>query len=304
MSDDLAIVLTAGLLATSCGLLGPFLILRRQVLLSDAVAHAVLPGIVLVYLLTGSRAPLPVIIGAGLFAVICVIGIEQIRATGLVRADAAIGLVFPVLFAIGVIGVTTFASGVHLDLDSTIYGEIAFTPFRTWEVFGLELARSLPLLGSVALVNLLLLVLFWKELKVSTFDPVFARVNGVSPVLVSRLVLIAVAVTGVTAFESVGAILVVTMLIVPAAAAYLLTVRLLPLILATVAIGWVSAIGGYSSAVALDASIAGAMGLVATLCFAFALLFSPRYGVLARLLIRSRRRSRAAVGSGSQQIAG
>ena len=303
MSDDLAIVLTAGLLATSCGLLGPFLILRRQVLLSDAVAHAVLPGIVLVYLLTGSRAPLPVILGAGLFAVICVIGIEQIRATGLVRADAAIGLVFPVLFAIGVIGITTFASGVHLDLDSTIYGEIAFTPFRTWEALGLELPRSLPLLGSVALANLLLLTLLWKELKVSTFDPVFARVNGVSPVLVSRLVLIAVAVTAVTAFESVGAILVVTMLIVPAATAYLLTVRLLPLVLATVAIGWISAVGGYSSAVALDASIAGAMGLVATLCFALALLLSPRYGVLARMLIRSRRRSRVAA-SGREQVAG
>lgn len=304
MSDDLAIVLTAGLLATSCGLLGPFLILRRQVLLSDAVAHAVLPGIVLVYLLSGSRAPLPVILGAGLFAVICVIGIEQIRATGLVRADAAIGLVFPVLFAIGVIGITTFASGVHLDLDSTIYGEIAFTPFRTWQAFGLEMPRSLPLLGSIALANLLLLVLFWKELKVSTFDPVFARVNGVSPVLVSRLVLIAVAVTAVTAFESVGAILVVTMLIVPAATAYLLTVRLLPLVVTTVGIGWISALGGYSSAVAVDASIAGAMGLVATLCFVLALLLSPRYGLVVRMLARSRRRSRAAAASGREQVAG
>ena len=290
MSDDLAIIVTAGLLATSCGLLGPFLVLRRQVLLSDAVAHAVLPGIVMVYLLTGSRAPLPVILGAGLFAVICVIGIEQIRATGLVRADAAIGLVFPVLFAVGVLGITTFASNVHLDLDSTIYGEIAFTPFRTWEAFGLELPRSLPLLGSVALVNLMLLVVFWKELKATTFDPVFSRVNGISPVLVSRLVLIAVAVTAVTAFESVGAILVVTMLIVPAAAAYLLTVRLLPLVIVTVAIGWISAVGGYTSAVALDASIAGAMGLVATVCFTLALLFSPRYGVIAKAVIRARRK--------------
>ena len=150
MGDDLAIILTAGLLATSCGLLGPFLVLRRQVLLSDAVAHAVLPGIVLVFILFGSRAPLAVIVGAGLFAVICVIGIEMLRNTGLVHADAAIALVFPALFAIGVIGVTSFASGVHLDLDSTIYGEIAFTPFRTWEVFGIEMARSLPLLAEHA----------------------------------------------------------------------------------------------------------------------------------------------------------
>jgi manganese/zinc/iron transport system permease protein len=292
VSDDLAIVLTAGLLATSCGLLGPFLILRRQVLLSDAVSHAVLPGIVLVFILFGSRAPLAVIAGAGLFAIFCVLGIELLRNTGLVRADAAIGLVFPALFALGVIGVTEFAGGAHLDLDATIYGEIAFSPFRTWEVLGVEMARSLPLLGAVTAVNLILLALFWKELKATTFDPGFSRVNGISPTAVSRLVLIAVAVTAVTAFESVGAILVVTMLIVPAAAAYLLTTRLLPMVLATVAIGWISAVGGYSSAVALDASIGGAMGLAAAAVFVIALLFSPKYGVFSRLVVRMRRRGR------------
>jgi manganese/zinc/iron transport system permease protein len=289
VSDDLAIILTAGLLATACGLLGPFLVLRRQVLLSDAVAHAVLPGIVLVFLLFGSRAPLAVIAGAAVFAVICVIGIEMLRSTGLVHSDAAIGLVFPALFAIGVIGVTSFAEGAHLDLDSTIYGEIAFTPFRTWEVFGLEFARALPLLGAVAAVNLALLILFWKEIKVATFDPGFARVSGVSPKAVSRTLLIAVSVTAVTAFESVGAILVVTMLIVPAAAAYLVASRVLPMVLITVAIGWVSALGGYGSAVALDASIGGAMGLVAAGCFALALMFSPRYGWAVRVFRRAGR---------------
>jgi len=293
MSDDLAIILTAGLLATACGLLGPFLILKRQVLLSDAVAHAVLPGIVLVFLLFGSRAPLPVILGAGLFAVICVIGIEMLRNTGLVHADAAIGLVFPALFALGVIGVTQFSGGAHLDLDSTIYGEISFTPFRTWEFIGVEMARSIPLLGFVTLINLTLLVLFWKELKATTFDPGFSRVNGISPALVSRMVLIAVAVTAVTAFESVGAILVVTMLIVPAAASYLLTVRLLPMIIVTVLIGWASAVGGYGSAVAMDASIGGAMGLAASAIFVVALLFSSRYGVITKAVTRKRRRARS-----------
>lgn len=292
MSDDLAIILTAGLLATACGLLGPFLVLKRQVLLSDAVAHAVLPGIVLVFLLFGSRAPVAVIIGAGVFAVICVLGVELIRSTGLVHADAAIGLVFPVLFALGVLGVTEFAEGVHLDLDSTIYGEIAFTPFRTWEVLGVEMARSLPLLGAVTLGNLILLAVLWKELKATTFDPSFSQVNGISPTLVSRLLLIAVAVTAVTAFESVGAILVVTMLIVPAATSYLLTVRLLPMVLVSVLVGWVAAVGGYGSAVALDASIGGAMGMVAAFCFVVALILAPRYGFLARRWSRSRRRDR------------
>jgi manganese/zinc/iron transport system permease protein len=290
VSDDLSIVLTAGLVASACGLLGPFLILRRQALLSDAVSHAVLPGIVLVFVLFGTRAPMPVIAGAAVFAVICVLAIEALRGTGLLKADAAIALVFPVLFAIGVIGVSSFASGAHLDLDATIYGEIAFTPFRTWEVAGVEVARSIPLLAAVCLANAIMLALLWKELKLTTFDPEYARVSGFSPVLVSRLLLIAVAVTAVTAFESVGAILVVTLLIVPAATAYLLAGRLPALIALTLAIGWISAVAGHASAVALDASIAGAMGLVAACCFALALLLSPRHGLLAALVRRARGR--------------
>jgi len=280
--------------ATATGLLGPFLVLRRQALMSDAVSHAVLPGIVLVFVLFGTRAPLPVIAGAAVFAVVCVLAIDAFRASGLVRSDAAIGLVFPMLFALGVIGINTFASGAHIDLDATIYGEIAFSPFRTTEVLGLEVARSIPILGAVALVNLVLVAALWKELKATTFDPEFARTTGFAPRLVSRLLLLAVAVTAVVSFESVGAILVVTMLIVPAATARMLTDRLLPMVAVTLAVGWVSAIGGYRSALELDASIAGAMGMVAAGCFAAALLVAPRYGLLARLLQRRRARRRVA----------
>ncbi|NLT06593.1 MAG: metal ABC transporter permease [Solirubrobacterales bacterium] len=294
MSDGATIALTAMLVATACGLLGPFLVLRGQALLSDAVSHAVLPGIVAVFLLFGTRASVPVILGATAFAAICVLGIDAFRNSGLVRADAAIGLVFPTLFALGVIGITSFASGAHIDLDATIYGEIAFTPFRTVDLFGVEVARAIPIVGTVAAVNLALVVALWKELKGTSFDPEFSRTTGFSPAIVSRVLVLAVAVTAVVSFESVGAILVVTLLIVPAAAARMLTDRLALTVAATVAIGWVSALGGYGSAVALDASIAGAMGMVATGCFALALLAAPRYGVLARLAQRRRRRRRVA----------
>lgn len=290
MSDDLSIILTAGLVATAAGLLGPFLVLRRVALMSDAVSHAVLPGIVAVWLLFGTRAPLPVIVGAGAFAIICVLAIDALKASGLVKSDAAIALVFPALFALGVLGVTRYASGVHLDLDSTIYGEIAFSPFQTLEIGGVEIARSIVLLAGVALFNVALITLLWKEYKVTTFDPEFARTIGVPPAALSRLLLVAVAATAVTAFESVGAILVVTMLIVPATAAYLLTNRLWVMVAISVAIGWVSAIAGHTTALALDASIAGAMGLMVAGCFALALILSPRYGLLARALQRRSRR--------------
>ena len=290
MSDSLVIILTAGLVATAAGLLGPFLVLRRVALMSDAVSHAVLPGIVAVFLVFQTRAPLPVIAGAAVFAIVCVLAIDALKATGLVKSDAAIALVFPALFALGVIGVTRYASGVHLDLDSTIYGEIAFAPFQTLDLGVFEIARSIVLLAAVALGNLALITLLWKEYKVTTFDPEFAHTIGVPPATLSRLLLIAVDVTAVTAFESVGAILVVTMLIVPAATAYLLTDRLWMMVATTVAIGWVSAVAGHTTAMQLDASIAGAMGLVAACCFAIALIASPRYGLLARFVQRRSRR--------------
>ncbi len=290
MSDALSIVLTAGLVATAAGLLGPFLVLRRVALTSDAVSHAVLPGIVVVWLLFHTRAPLPVIGGAAVFAILCVLGIDALKATGLVKGDAAIALVFPGLFALGVIGITRYASGIHLDLDSTIYGEIAFSPFETVTLGGVEIARSIVLLGAVALVNAALVVLLWKEFKATTFDSEFSRTVGIAPALLSRLLLVAVAITAVTAFESVGAILVVTLLIVPATTAHPLTDRLWVMVVATLAIGWLSAIVGYSGAIAMDASIAGAMGLVAAVCFALARFASPRYGLIARAI---QRRSRA-----------
>jgi manganese/zinc/iron transport system permease protein len=290
MSDDLTIVLTAGLVATATGLLGPFLVLRRVALMSDAVSHAVLPGIVVVWLVLQTRAPLPVIVGAGVFAVVCVLAIDALRATRLVASDAAIALVFPALFALGVLGITRFASGIHLDLDSTIYGEIAFAPFDTVVLGGVEIARSIVLLSAVALVNLTLIVLLWKEYKATTFDPEFSRTIGIPPRLLSRLLLVAVAVTAVTAFESVGAILVVSMLIVPAAAAHLLTDRLWAMVAIAVAIGWLSAAAGHATALRFDASIAGSMGLVAAACFAAALVASPRYGLLARAAQRHARR--------------
>ncbi len=288
MSDTLIIVLTAGLVATACGLLGPFLVVRRQAMMGDAVSHAVLPGIVAVFILFHTRAPVPVIIGAAVFAVACVLLVDWLTGTGLVKNDAAIGLVFPMLFALGVLGVNRYASDAHIDLDATIYGEIAFAPFRSVDIAGLTLARSVVTMAVIVVVNLLVVALLWKELRATSFDPEFSRVAGFSPTLVSRVLLVAVAVTAVTAFESVGAILVVTLLIVPAAAARLVVDRLGPMLVVSVAAGWVSAIAGHGLAIRLDASIAGAMGLVAAGLFVLALVLGPRGG-LARMVRRRRR---------------
>lgn len=293
MSDGVAIVLVAGLLGTATGLLGPFLVLRRVSLMADAVTHAVLPGIVGVYLVLGTRAPLAMALGATVFAVLCVLAVDALRATGLVRSDAAIGLVFPALFSLGVLGVTQYADGVHLDLDATIYGEIAFTPFDRYELLGgLIVPQAAVVLGLVCLMNLALVVALWKELKATTFDPEFAQTIGIPPRLVSRLLLVATAITAVAAFEAVGAILVVTLIIVPAATAALLTDRLWAMVALAVGVGWVAAVAGYLGALELDASIGGGMGVVAGACFALALLASRRYGLVAIGMRRRRARAR------------
>lgn len=283
ISPDVVILVSAALAAAACGLLGPFLVLRREALLSDAVSHAVLPGIVLAYLLAGSRATLPAVVGATAFAVACVLGVDALRRTGLVRSDAAIGLVFPALFALGVLGVTRFADDVHLDLDATLYGELAFAPLRTTSLLGVdELPTSFLSLGGIVLVDLVLVVALFKELRAASFDPDWAATAGISPQLVSRLLLVAVAVTAVGAFEAVGAILVVTLLVVPAATARLLCDGLAATVVTSVLLALVAAVGGYAIALALDASIAGAMGLVAGGLFALAWIGAPRHGLLAR----------------------
>jgi len=237
-----------------------------------------------VWLVAHTRAPLPVVLGAAAFAVLCVVAIDALRATGLVASDAAIALVFPALFSLGVLGITRYADGIHLDLDSTIYGEIALVPFDTISVGGVDLARAAVVLAVVVLVDLALLALLWKELTATTFDPEFSSTVRLRPQLLNRLLVIAVAVTAVSAFEAVGAILVVTMLIVPAATAYLLTNRLPVLVAGSVGVGWIGAVGGHRLALATDSSIAGAMGLVCTACFVLAVLVSRRRLILAQLL--------------------
>jgi manganese/zinc/iron transport system permease protein len=285
VSPELTIILTGSLVAASCALVGSFLVLRKMSLLGDAISHAVLPGIVLAFLATGSRASLPMLLGAGALGLLTVALVELFNRSRRLREDASIGVVFPALFSLGVILISRYAAQVDLDLDCVLYGEIAYAPLDTLVLFGRELGpRSLWVNGSILLVVLSFVGLFYKELKVSTFDAGLAAAIGFSPVMIHYLLMSAVSVTVVGAFESVGAILVVAMLVVPPAAAYLLTDRLSHMLALAVGLGVASAVGGYGLARWLDASIAGAMALVAGLLFLAAFLFSPRHGVVARAL--------------------
>ncbi len=285
MNPTLVVLLVASLVAASCALVGVFIVLRKMALLGDAISHAVLPGIVIAFLLTGERSPLPMILGAATLGVVTVFLVELFNRTRRLKEDASIGVVFPALFSLGVILISRYASQVDLDLDCVLYGEIAYTPWDLLFVGGNSIGpKALWVNGGVLLVNLLFVGFFYKELKVTTFDSGLAAALGFAPALMHYLLMTTVSITVVGAFESVGAILVVAMLVVPPATAYLLTDRLAAMLGLAVGFGIVSALGGYGMARWLDASIAGSMACIAGLVFLLAFFLSPRHGLLARAM--------------------
>ncbi|TPW17904.1 MAG: manganese/zinc/iron transport system permease protein [bacterium] len=277
------IILTGALTAISCALVGSFLVLRRMAMLGDAISHAVLPGIVLAFLWTGSRSSPAILLGAGALGLLTAVITEFLHKTGRLQADAAIGVTFTWLFALGVILVSALAGQVDLDQDCVLYGEIAYVPWDPLVWNGMDLGpRPVWLMGGLTLLMLAFVLLGWSRLKLISFDPALAASLGVSVGLWHYLLMGAVSMTTVASFEIVGAILVVAMLVAPAATAYLLTDRLAVMIALAALFGVLSSALGYAMATALNASIAGSMGVVAGVLYALALVFGPRHGILAR----------------------
>jgi len=292
VSPTLVILLVGCLVASHCAIVGTFLVLRKMALLGDAISHAVLPGIAIAFLLGGGRAPWAVVLGAGAFGVLTVFLVELFVRTRRLKEDASIGVVFPALFAVGVVLISRYAYSVDIDTECVLYGEIAYSPWDSLLLFGRDWGpKALWINGGVLALNLLLVAFFFKELKLSSFDPRLSAALGFSPVLIQYLLMSAVSITVVGAFESVGAILVVAMLVVPPATAYLLSDRLGTMLILGVLFGCLSAVAGYGLSRAIDCSIAGAMACSAGLFFALALLFSPRYGIVAQS-VKQRRKVR------------
>lgn len=278
---QLEIQLIAALVSIACAIPGTFLVLRKIAMISDAISHAILPGIVLGFFITQDLNSPILILLAAITGVITVVLVEFIQKTGLVKEDTAIGLVFPALFSIGVILIAKNANDVHLDIDAVLLGELAFAPFDRLLISSTDMGpKSLWVIGIILLITLVLLFLFFKEIKLSTFDKGLATTLGFSPILLHYGLMTVSSVTIVGAFDAVGAVLVVALIIAPAATAYLLTDDLRKMLVLSCLIGVFSAISGYWIAHLLDASIAGSMTTVLGVVFLFAYLFSPKQGVL------------------------
>ncbi|MNO14957.1 Manganese transport system membrane protein MntB [compost metagenome] len=285
---DFWIILTGTLVAATCGVLGCFLVLRKMAMVGDAISHSVLPGIAIAFLVSGSRDSMLMLIGAAALGLITVFLIQALQQSGL-QSDASIGIVFTALFAVGVILISRNASHIDLDLDCVLFGEIAYVQWDTWIWNGYDMGPvAVWMLGGTLLLVLVAILLFYKQFKLCAFDPALAAAVGIPVALFHYLLMGLVSLSTVASFESVGAILVVGMLIIPASAAYLLTDRLSAMLGYSVLIGVLSAAGGYYAAKWLDASIAGSMVTVAGILFLLALVCSPKHGLIARFGKRNR----------------
>jgi manganese/zinc/iron transport system permease protein len=279
---QIEIQLIASLVAIACAIPGTFLVLRKMAMISDAISHSILPGIVVGFFITQDLNSPVLILLAALTGVITVVLVEYIQKTGLVKEDTAIGLVFPVLFSIGVLMIAKKANDVHLDIDAVLVGELALAPFDRLLISGVDVGpKALWVIGVILVITIVLLLAFFKELKLSTFDKGLAASLGFSPAIIHYGLMSVSSITTVGAFDSVGAILVVALMIAPAATAYLLTTDLKKMLMLSVVFGVFSAISGYWLAHGLDASIAGSISTVLGLLFLIVYLFAPSKGVIA-----------------------
>lgn len=269
--NDLYIILTGILVAVSCSILGTFLVLRKMAMVGDAISHAVLPGIVLSFFITGSRDSIWMLIGAGIMGIVTTLVIEWLHKKTKLQEDASIGVTFTFLFALGVLMISYFAKNIDLDQECVLYGEIAYVPLNTILIGAFEIPKAIVLLAIVLIFIIGIIFLFYKEWVITTFDAPFATSIGMSTVLWNYLLMSMVSFTTVASFESVGAILVVAFLVVPASAAYLITDSLPKTLFYSIVFGILSSISGYYAASALDVSISGAMaaasGVIFIICF-------------------------------------
>ena len=279
-SSDAWVMATAVVCAVACAIPGCFLVLRRMSMLGDAISHAVLPGLAMAFLITGTRDLWPMLIGAAAFGLLTAVVSSWLSRHARVPEDASMGVVFSSFFALGVLLITLGARSVDLDPGCVLYGLLEAAALDTTTVLGFVLPRALVALSVVLVLNATLTVVFWKEIKLVCFDPALATAMGISAGLVHYGLMGAVATTAVASFESVGSILVVAMLVAPGATAHLLTDRLARMVPLAAILAAVCAVVGHLLALYFDTNIAGMMSVVAGAQFALAALLAPRYGII------------------------
>lgn len=278
---ELWIILTGILVGITCSIAGVFLVLRKMSMIADAISHTVLFGIVTAFLITQTLNGFWMLIGAACAGLLTAYFVQLLQTSG-IQEDAAIGVTFTSLFALGVLLITLFAGNVHLDVEHVLMGEIAFVPWEKWTLFTITMPKAVWMLLLVLVINIGFLLLFFKEMKLSTFDPIYAVSIGLPITVLHYGFMTTISLTTVSAFDSVGAILVVAMLIGPAATAYLISKSVPQMFVFSISFGTIAAFAGYYIAKWFDTSIAGMMAAIIGVIFILVFIIEKAYQVLIR----------------------
>ncbi|MDO5724450.1 MAG: metal ABC transporter permease [Flaviflexus sp.] len=273
MSFVLGTCLLAVVTAVTCALPGVFVVLRKNSMLVDAIGHAVLPGIVIGYYFTRDLDSPFLVLGAALAGLIVVLGSEYLSRTGLLAGDSPQGLVFPALFSFGVILISLNFANIHLDTHVVLVGDFNLVAFIPLTIGGVSIGPSyLYFMLLVGLINAAFIAIFYSHLKITTFDTEFASTIGVRTGAVNTAFMFLVSFTVTAAFNAAGAILIVALIVVPPATAYLLTDRLEVMIGLTVVFAAGGALAGFWIAYYLNAATSAGMSVFYGLLFAAALI--------------------------------
>ena len=280
MIESLYILIITSL---ACAVLGVFLVLRRLSMVSDAISHSVLLGIVIGYFVTKDIGSVLLIIGASIFGVLTTVCIELLIKSKRVTEDASVGIIFPLFFSIAVILITRYARNVHLDTEVVLIGEIILAPLHRINFLGLSLPKALIQMSFVLLINIVFIAVFFRKLKISSFDPVYAGVAGIAGAGLYYVFMALVSFTAVSAFESVGAILTISFFISPAASAYLISKDLKITIFLAAVYAVVNSCIGYFLAVKFNVSMSGMCALVSGLTFMITIAVYPG-GIITKMI--------------------
>ena len=270
--DDFWIIATACLATFNCSLLGCYLVLRKKVMVGDAISHAVLPGIVLSFFFVGSLKSAWIFGGAVITGIAATWLMSFWERVGGIRSDAAIGITFTSFFALGVLLISLFTKHVDLDIECILHGEILYVPFRTIQWNQIDLGPyAIYTLGGTLLCNLLFIGLGYRALLTTSFDPLFAQTIGFSTQKWHYGLMSMTAITTLAAFDSVGVILIIALLVTAPAAAYLVTKSLKSMILLSLLFSLIAVLTGHSLAFVLNGSVGGSITLTSVLIFIWAL---------------------------------
>ena len=278
----------AVLTAVVCSLCGVYLVVKHESMVAEALSHAVLPGILVAYLVFQDRTSPWLIISAGLSGLLMVWMVQTIRKTGLVDGDAALGIVFSALFSVGIICASLGLNHVHFDSHVIIDGNLSMAALRMFKIGGNEIAPyAFVVMATMLTVLVGFISVFYKELKLMMFDSALSQTFGFRPALLHMCWLALVSITTVSAFEVAGSILVVAMMIAPPATAFLLTKRLGVMLVFSSLLGVASSVLGFYLGLWLDISPTGPIASLAGMIFLLAVVFAPGQGVLAKSRQRS-----------------